>query len=507
MNALLIYPKYPDTFWSFKHAIRFISKKSVYPPLGLLTIAAMLPSHWHIELQDQNLAPLSVKQINRADLVFISAMAVQAQSVGEIISLVKKTGKRVVAGGPLFTETPEAFPMVDHLILNEAEITLPLFLHDLEAGHPQRVYKTQEHPDLALTPTPRWDLLRMKKYVSMNLQYSRGCPFNCDFCSITALFGRKVRTKQADQVIAELQSLYDHGWRGGVFFVDDNFIGNRLDLKTKVLPAITTWMEAHRFPFSFNTEASIDLADDHELMSQMVKAGFNQVFVGIETPDKESLAACGKTQNLHRDMNASVTRIQKAGIEVTGGFIVGFDQDSPSIFRRQIDFIQSSSIVTAMVGLLNAPRNTRLYRRMEREGRLLKTFSGSNTDFSMNFLPRMNHEDLLSGYHRILKSIYSYKPYTRRVQSFLRLKASQLKILRRSGRLKGSSSANRLHFFHIKAVLRSLFVLGVFDRGRLSYWKLFFWSLFYCPRLFPEAITFAIYGFHFRQIFLSGKKA
>jgi radical SAM superfamily enzyme YgiQ (UPF0313 family) len=423
--------------------------------------------------------------------------------VTEVISAVHKAGKRLVAGGPLFSEDPDAFPEVDHLVLNEAEITLPRFLADLEAGSPAHRYASTEHPDLTRTPTPRWDLLAMKKYVSMNLQYSRGCPFNCDFCSITALFGRKVRTKQTLQVIRELQSLYDHGWRGGVFFVDDNFIGNRLELKNHTLPAITAWMRANRYPFSFNTEASIDLADDDELMAQMVGAGFNQVFVGIETPDQASLVACGKLQNTRRDLGASVKKIQEAGIEVTGGFIVGFDHDKPSIFHRQIEFIQSSGIVTAMVGLLNAPRNTRLYSRLKKEGRLLETFSGSNTDFSMNFLPRMNASELMSGYQRILKAIYDCKPYTRRVQAFLQQKAQALKVLRRSGRKKGPTSANRLHFFHIKAVLRSLFVLGIFDQGRLSYWKLFFWSLFRCPRLFPQAITFAIYGFHFRQIFLT----
>jgi radical SAM superfamily enzyme YgiQ (UPF0313 family) len=334
----------------------------------------------------------------------------------------------------------------------------------------------------------------------MNLQYSRGCPFNCEFCSITALFGRRVRTKSAGRIVAELDSLYDHGWRGGVFFVDDNFIGNRTALKTKVLPAIIEWMKRHRSPFNFNTEASIDLADDDELMSLMVRAGFNQVFIGIETPDKDSLVACGKMQNAGRDLDASIKHIQAAGLEVTGGFIVGFDNDSPSIFRRQIEFIQNSGIVTAMVGLLNAPRNTRLYQRLKQEKRLLKSFSGDNTDFSMNFLPRMDYHELIRGYQRILQSIYACKPYTRRVQDYLRQKARCLKDLRRSGKPPPRSSVP-LRLYHIKAAIRAFFVLGIFDRGRKYYWKLVFWSLFRCPRLVPQAITFAIYGFHFRRVF------
>jgi len=500
MKALLVYPQYPDTFWSFKHAIRFISKKSVYPPLGLLTIAAMLPREWDLNLVDLNVKPLRDRHVDWADMVLVSAMAVQSKSAREVIQRASAAGKRVVAGGPLFTESHREFPGVDHFILNEAETNLPAFLEDLRHGHPRPIYAGEVFPDLDLTPPPRWDLVNMKKYVSMNLQYSRGCPFDCEFCSVTALFGHRVRTKSASQVIAELDGLFRHGWRGGVFFVDDNFIGNQKTLKIQVLPAIIRWNKEHSHPFRFNTEASINLADDPELMSLMVRAGFDQVFVGIETPEKACLEACGKTQNARRDLIASVKRIQAAGLEVMGGFIVGFDNDPPAIFRRQIEFIQNTSIITAMVGLLNAPRNSRLYKRLQQENRLLKGFSGDNTDFSINFLPKMETKELLRGYRFIVESIYACKPYTQRVQEFLRQKSRHLKALRKAGASPFRGSM-QLRFYHIKAAIRAFFILGIRDRGRRYYWKLLLWSLFRCPRLFPQAVTFAIYGFHFRKVF------
>ena len=500
MNALLVYPEYPDTFWSFKHAIRFISKQSVYPPLGLLTVAAMLPGEWNKKLVDINVARLKDRHIDWADMVFISAMGVQEASARTVIQRCVSRNTTIVAGGPLFTENSETFPDVDHFVLNEAEMTLPPFLSDLRHGKTRRIYSSEAFPDLATTPLPLWDLLEMKKYVSMNIQYSRGCPFNCDFCSITSLFGRKVRTKSALQVVNELDLLYRQKWRGGVFIVDDNFIGNRDALKQEVLPAMIDWMTLHNFPFTFNTEASIDLADDDELISLMVRAGFDQVFIGIETPETASLEGCGKIQNSRRDLSACVRKIQSAGMEVTGGFIVGFDDDPPSIFKRQIEFIQKNRIITAMVGLLNAPRNTRLYKRLKQENRLLGESTGNNTDFSINFIPRMDYTLLIRGYNSVVQTIYSCKPYYQRVTAFLNEKRSRLRHLRQSGDAP-PRRGSRIRFHHIKAMVRSVFVLGLRDRGRRHFWKLIIWCLFRCPRLFPEAVTFAIYGFHFRRVF------
>jgi radical SAM superfamily enzyme YgiQ (UPF0313 family) len=489
MKILLVYPKYLDTFWSFEGALKFISKKATHPPLGLLTVAAMLPKDWQKKLIDMNVTTLRDKDLEWADFVFVSAMSIQKASVKQVISRCKKMDIKVVAGGPLFTTEYEEFEDVDYFVLNEAEITLPPFLEDLRNGCAQHIYTSQELPDIQKTPLPLWDLIDMKKYAIMSIQYSRGCPYDCEFCNISALYGRKVRTKSETQIISELEDLYSQGWRGDLFFVDDNFVGRKRKLKEKILPAIIEWMERKRHPFSFYTEASIDLSDDDELMQCMVKAGFTSVFVGIETTNEESLAECNKVQNRNRDLVASVKKIQKFGLQVVGGFIVGFDSDPPSIFEKLSVFIQESGIVTAMVGLLNAPRSTSLYQRLVKEGRLLKDVSGDNTDFSINFIPKMDYEILIKGYKKILSRIYSPEPYYRRVREFLReYKPSQKK-------------AFRFHFSYVGAFFKTILFLGIIERERVYYWKLFLWSLFRRPQLFHLALTFAIYGFHFRKIF------
>jgi radical SAM superfamily enzyme YgiQ (UPF0313 family) len=367
MKILLIYPQCPDSFWSFKHALKFISKKAAEPPLGLITVSAMLPSTWQKRLVDMNITTLRTNDIQWADYVFISAMYIQKESVNKIIADCKKFNKKIVAGGPLFTQEYSNYPQIDHFVLNEAEITLPLFLNDLNAGQPQRLYKTSEYADISLTPVPDYHLLASGKYAYMSIQISRGCPFSCDFCEITSLLGHKVRMKDTSQVIEELEVLYNLNWRGPVSIVDDNFIGNKKGIKNNLLPAMRKWMQIHKYPFEFSTQASINLADDDELMSMMIETGINATFIGIETPDEISLQACNKIQNRNRDMLQSVKKMQKAGFHVSAGFIVGFDSDSPTVFQRLIDFIQQSGIVTAMVGLLNAPKNTRLYQRLKAE--------------------------------------------------------------------------------------------------------------------------------------------
>ncbi|MBN1447305.1 MAG: DUF4070 domain-containing protein [Bacteroidetes bacterium] len=487
MNILLVYPTYPDTFWSFRHALKFVSKKASFPPLGLLTVAALLPPEWKRTLVDMNVEALTDAAIRSADYVFLSAMSVQSASADDVIRRCKELGTAVVAGGPHFTSSPEQYPEVDHLVLDEAENTLPRFCHDVASGHPQHLYRAEDWADIETTPVPQWDLISHKHYSSMNIQYSRGCPFDCDFCDITVLYGRKPRTKTRAQVLAELDALYATGWKGPLFFVDDNFIGNKAKLKRDILPSIADWMQNHRHPFYLNTEASINLADDTELMHLMGEAGFEAVFVGIETPNEASLASCGKIVNGNRDLISSVRQIQRAGMEVQGGFIVGFDEDPPSIFARLTEFIQESGIVTAMVGLLNAPKGTRLYKRLHDEGRLLSDFNGNNTDFATNFVPRMDEESLLSGYRTVLDSIYAPRNYYARVRRFL----------------VGFEPRKKVFHFnpgYLLALLRSMVVLGVIGRERVHYWRLFFWSLFRKPRLFSLAILFSIYGFHFRKV-------
>ena len=490
MRVLLVYPEIPDTFWSFRHALAFVSKRASFPPLGLLTVAAMLPAAWEKRLVDMNVAPLCDRDLAWADYVFISAMIVQRRSAQEAVARCRSLGRKVVAGGPLFTGEPEKFPTVDHLVLGEAEATLPPFLRDLAAGRPQRRYTSHEYPDVRQTPVPLWELADLRQYAAMAIQYSRGCPFNCEFCNVTTLFGHRPRVKTAQQIIAELDSLYALGFRGQVFVVDDNLIGNKRRLRSEMLPALRAW-GALRKGIGLQTEASINLADDQDLMAEMVAAGFNQVFVGIETPHEDSLIECRKVQNTGRDLLAAVKRMQWAGLLVEGGFIVGFDADTPAVFQQQIDFIQKSGIVTAMVGLLQAPRGTPLYERMQREGRLLADVTGDNTDNSINFVPRMSRDTLLAGYRRILHEIYAPKPYYQRVKTLLR-EYNRLPVHR------------RLTLSEVRAFLRSILELGIKGTGRAQYWNLFFWTLFRRPRLFPQAIALSIYGVHFRRVLEQG---
>jgi radical SAM superfamily enzyme YgiQ (UPF0313 family) len=487
MNALLLYPRFPDTFWSFKHALAFVHKRAALPPLGLLTVAAMLPPEWRLRLVDTNVRALTERDLAWADCCFVSAMVVQRESAHSLIARCRAAGLLIVAGGPLFQNEHAQFPLVDHFVLNEAELTLPPFLADLRAGRAQRLYASDRFADLSQTPTPRWDLLDLDRYAGMALQFSRGCPFNCDFCNVTALLGHRVRIKSSTQIITELDALYARGWRNEVFFVDDNFIGNRRFLKTELLPALTAWRQGKSRKVAFYTEASVNLADDEALMEQMVEAGFHKVFIGIETPDEACLAECSKGQNRHRDLVADIKRIQRAGLQVQGGFIVGFDHDQPSIFQRQIEFIQRSGIVTAMVGLLQAPPGTRLYERMRLEGRLIGEGSGDNVDGTTNIIPTMNMEALRDGYRRILRHIYAPGPYYARIRTFLR-------------EYRQPVHRPPVHVQDLMALARSVLRLGVLGRERWHYWRLLLWTQFRRPRLMSEAVTLAIYGYHFRRV-------
>jgi radical SAM superfamily enzyme YgiQ (UPF0313 family) len=436
---------------------------------------------------DTNVSTLTPSDLEWADYAFISGMTIQRESARQIIARCKGAGVTVVAGGPMFTIEQDQFDEVDHFILNEGELTLPPFLADLAEGRAKRVYSTTEFADIRQSPIPLWDLVDMRRYVSMIVQFSRGCPYNCEFCSVTELFGHRTRIKAADQIIAELNGLYELGWHGPIFSGDDNLIGNKRYLKDELLPALIAWRK-DKDGVQFATEVSINLADDDELMQMMVDAGFTTVFIGIETPDEASLTECGKNLNKNRNMIDDVKRIQHAGLQVQGGFIVGFDHDTPSIFQRQIDFIQKSGIVTAMVGLLQAIPGTKLYERLSKEGRLKDQVSGDNADGTTNIVPNMEFDTLQAGYRRIMRTIYSPRAHYRRIRVFLREYTLQ---------------RNRTHLDlqHILAFFRSIYYLGILDRERVQYWMLLAWTLVHRPRSFPLAVTLALYGYHFRKSF------
>jgi radical SAM superfamily enzyme YgiQ (UPF0313 family) len=486
MNVLFIYPKFPETFWSFTYALSFIGKKAAFPPLGLLTVATLLPETWSKRLVDVNVESLTDKDLAWADLAFIGGMTIQRDSAIKIIARCQALNLRTVAGGPLFTSEPEAFAQVDHLVLDEAELTLPRFLSDLQNGQPQKIYRASGFCDLADTPIPSWDMVNMRRYAALNVQFSRGCPFNCDFCNVTALFGHRPRTKTPDQVLAELDRIYAAGWRGSIFFVDDNFIGNKDFLKTHLLPALIQWRKDKKGCVFF-TEASINLADDPDLLDLMVKAGFDSVFIGIESPDEVCLTECHKTQNKNRDLLQSVSTIHRSGLQVMGGFIVGFDSDTPSIFQRQVDFIQKSGIVTAMVGMLQAPPGTRLFDRLQKESRVVDAFTGDNVDGTTNIIPHMGIDRLVDGYRSIMKQIYSPKNYYRRVRTLLR-------------ELKTPVINQPMDFQRFLSIFRATFRLGFVGKERYRYWQLMLWTLARKPKQITVAMTLAIYGYHYRKI-------
>ncbi len=486
MNILLIYPKFPDTFWSFSYALRFIGKKSAFPPLGLITVAALLPEQFQIRLVDLNVDALGDDDLAWADMVFISAMAVQRKSAVHVVDRCKARGLKIVAGGPLFTAQPYDFEQVDHLVLDEAEATLPAFIADLAKGCPKQLYRAKGYPDIRSSPIPLWGLIDTCRYASLNIQYSRGCPFNCEFCNITALFGRTPRTKTPEQVVAELDAIYQAGWRGNIFFVDDNFIGNKRSLKKHLLPALIKWRKDKKGCVFF-TEASINLADDPELMSMMTEAGFDSVFIGIETPDVNSLTECCKTHNKNRDLLQDVKKIHRSGLQVMGGFIVGFDSDPPSIFQRQIDFIQQSGIVTAMVGMLQAPPGTRLFERLARDHRVSDEFSGDNVDGRTNIIPAMGLDRLIEGYRDIMKYIYAPRNYYQRVR----------RIVKELGNPAATAPAD---WQRILAFWRAGLRLGILGKERFQYWRLLAWTLARRPRLLSLAVTLSIYGYHYRRV-------
>jgi radical SAM superfamily enzyme YgiQ (UPF0313 family) len=487
MKVLLINPEFPDTYWSFRHALPFEGKRCAFPPLGLLTVSALLPPAWERRLVDLNVRKLRSSDIEWADIVMATAMLVQKDSLKQVVQRCKAKGKRVVIGGPYITTTIEELPEVDHIFLGEAEATIPQFVEDLARGEAKPSYKAAERPQLSTTPLPHFHLADLKRYSAMSVQYSRGCPFSCEFCDIIEIYGRVPRTKSNQQMLAELDALRDLGWRGTVFIVDDNFIGNKKNVR-QLMPELADWQKRNDYPFTLLTEASINLADDDQLLDGMREAGFNRVFLGIETPVEASLKEAQKSQN-RGNLLDSVKKIQSYGMEVMAGFIVGFDNDPEDIFERQIDFIRKSAIPLAMVGLLNALPDTQLWKRLEREGRLLGEASGNNTNCSLNFVTKMDPSRLIEGYQSIMRTIYSSSEYYQRVRD----------SLKRTPHGAGDGKNYDL-IQSVVAFARIALKLGVLDGERREFWRFFGHALAKHRDRFAESLRLAAMGYHFRKL-------
>ena len=417
-NALLVYPECPPSYWGGNFALEIFGIKAAHPPLGLLTVAAMFPSGYELRVVDMNVSPLCDSDLEWADLVFTSTMIVQRGSLRHVIERSQRAGLPIVAGGPHPSSYHQEIQGVDHFLLGEVEEIFPAFLRDLENGTAKPIYRELRKPDVTRTPVPRYDLIDPGNYHAMCVQFSRGCPFDCEFCDITKLYGRVARTKSPAQIVEEFEFLHRLGWRGQVFLVDDNFIGNKRAV-LELLPVLADWQRERGYPFSLFTEASVNLARMDAVMDAMIEAGFDSVFVGIETPNPEALAKTKKPQNISRAednylLNA-VRKIQCKGMQVMGGFILGLDGDGEGVFDAQIEFIQRAGIPMAMVGLLTALRETNLYHRLKRENRLREdvtemgdrgviNLTGVNS--TVNFEPEMEIRTLLEGYRRVITTIY-----------------------------------------------------------------------------------------------------
>lgn len=478
----------PDTFYAMKHFIQVIGKKAAYPPLGLLTIASLLPKEWSKKLVDTNLTDLNTKDLAWADYVFISAMNVQEESVREIVALCNKEGAKIIAGGSLFTHEYERFPNIDHFILNEGEITLPLFLKDLEQGNPQPIYKTNEFADVTLSPIPSFELANMDEYIYSIVQFSRGCPYMCDFCDVTALFGRKPRTKSSEQIINELEALERQSDVSLVLFADDNLIGNKRILKSDLLPALIEWRKRKKPSFFFATQLTINLVDDEELMHLLLEAGFRHIFIGIETPDESGLKGSKKSQNLKRNQLDNIKKLHSAGFIISAGFIVGFDTDTPSIFQQQIDFIQESGIPLPIVNILKAPPGTELFERIKREGRLSKQFAFAEGE--TNITPAMDEKVLYDGFINLINNIYSpEKSYQRLIQFFTTYSFPKTTV----------KVPEKLTLKSVWMILRIIYLLGIKDTNRKYFWKLILWTFKNNRKFLDKAILYGIMIYQMHQ--------
>lgn len=496
-NALFVYPKFPPSYWGFKYALEFLRKKSSMPPLGLLTIAGMFPDNYAMKVVDMNIEPLTDAHLQWADVVFTSTMIVQKTSLYEVAERCNRASVPIIAGGPHPTSyydniKAETDATIDHFLFGEVEEIFEDFLTDFENGAAKEIYRETRKPDITKTPPPRYDLININDYGSMALQFSRGCPFNCEFCDITKLFGRVPRTKSNEQMLDEFEMLYKLGWDGAMFVVDDNFIGNKRDAM-RLLPAVSKWQEERQFPFSLYTEASVNLVEIPEMLDAMTEAGFNMVFLGIESPNDEALLSTSKGQNTSKEEEAgsylmrAIRKIQSRGMEVTGGFIIGLDGDTE--FDSHINFIQEAGIPMAMAGLLTALKETDLWYRLKQEDRLLVESSGNNTDMSLNFVPEMPREELIAEYRRVISTLYdpTLKNYFARCLTLLQHMPQTHNNVRSIGKEE------------LLAFARSI-QKQLFSKQGLEYAR-FLAKAFKDHRpMFAEAVRLAVMGYHLEKI-------
>lgn len=491
MRSLLVYPRFPKTFWSYEKILELVNRKVLLPPLGLVTVAAILPQDWDFRLVDCNIRPVTDEEWEWADIVIFSAMIVQKDDLIDLIREAKARGKRVAVGGPYPTSIPQDMrdAGVDYLVLDEGEITLPLFVEALERGDVSGEFTANgEKPAVTETPIPRYDLLDMDAYDSMSIQFSRGCPFQCEFCDIIVLYGRKPRTKTPTQLIAELQSLYDLGWRGGVFMVDDNFIGNKRNVKL-LLRELKVWQAEHGYPFRFDTEASLDLAEDDELIDLMLECNFAAVFMGIETPDEDSLQLTKKYQNMRSPLLASIDKVTRSGLRVIAGFIIGFDGEKPGAGQRIVEFAEITGIPTTTFAMLQALPHTALWHRLEKEGRLREKDGNINQTTLMNFVPTRPVEDIAQEYIDAFRQLYEPEQYLDRVyRYFLKLGAPRVR-----------PAFKFPEWVVVRALLLVCWRQGFKRKTRWKFWHHFFNMLIKNPAVVEQYVTVCAHNEHFLE--------